>query len=90
MDSFAAFVVFWFASTLATLVVGLLHGRANDALTLGVLLGPVGLLLAIRWLPRRRCDVAKAPVAVAVRRADRPRRTARAAAASKTPLRRSA
>ena len=67
MDTFGGLGFAWLVSTLLTLAVGCYYGRANDALTLGVLLGPVGLLLAIRWLPRHRSGVAKQPVTLPIR-----------------------
>jgi hypothetical protein len=47
MDGFAAVALVWLTSVVIATIVGSLRGRSGDAMTLGVLLGPLGLLLAL-------------------------------------------
>ena len=45
MDFFGVIAALWLASAGLATVVGYCRGRTGDALTLGSLLGPIGLLL---------------------------------------------
>ena len=51
MDCFVAIALLWLASTVTATFLGSLRGRASDAITLGVLLGPVGLVLVMFLTP---------------------------------------
>ena len=46
MDFFGVVVATWLVSISLATVVGYCRGRTGDALTLGSLLGPIGVLLA--------------------------------------------
>jgi hypothetical protein len=50
MDFFGVIAVVWLFSAGFATVVGYCRGRTGDALTLGSLLGPIGLLLTFLFL----------------------------------------
>ncbi len=52
MDFFGVVAMLWLFSAAAAALVGRFRGRGGDAMTLGVLLGPVGLLLTLFWIGR--------------------------------------
>jgi hypothetical protein len=54
MDSFDAIVFVWAASAIVVTVIGYLRGRTEDAMTLGIFLGPLGVILAILLLRDNR------------------------------------
>jgi hypothetical protein len=54
MDRFVVIAFVWLASTAGATFLGYLRGRSNEALTLGVLLGPVGLMFSLVLLNRLR------------------------------------
>lgn len=90
MDIFGSIGFVWLLSAILTLAVGWWHGRANDALTLGVLLGPLGLVLAIRHLPSHRSDAEEQPATLPITAVADQRRADRTGRASEPPLRRAA
>ena len=47
MDSIGIVALLWLASAAIAIFLGFLRGRAGDAVTLGGLLGPVGLVLVM-------------------------------------------
>ena len=47
MDCFGAIALLWLATAVIATFLGFLRGRTSDAVTLGVLLGPVGLVLVM-------------------------------------------
>ena len=61
MDFFSVVAMLWLVSAAAAALVGRLRGRGGDAMTLGVLLGPIGLLLTLFWIGR---DVGAPPTVV--------------------------
>jgi hypothetical protein len=69
MDIYVVVAIVWLLSAGLAGGLGYLGGRGGDAMTLGALLGPVGLLLTLLlWTPigRRRAGIlawAKAPAA---------------------------
>jgi hypothetical protein len=52
MDSFTVIALVWLCSAGGTTLVGHLRGRPAGAMTLGVLFGPVGILLALALIPK--------------------------------------
>jgi multisubunit Na+/H+ antiporter MnhB subunit len=52
MDSFTLVTLLWLLSAGGTTLVGHLRGRPTGALTLGILFGPVGILLALVLIPK--------------------------------------
>jgi hypothetical protein len=87
MDSFSGLALVWLVSAVIAAAFGYCCGRANDALTLGVLLGPIGLLLVILWMPRVHNSIEEYVPDLCGIDADRPDRKA---TVSETPLRRAA
>jgi hypothetical protein len=47
MDIFGLVAIVWLVSTVLASGVGFLHGRGDEAMTLGALLGPIGFLLTL-------------------------------------------
>ena len=47
MNSFDAVVFLWLASAVLATAIGCFRGRAADAMNLGILLGPIGVLLVL-------------------------------------------
>jgi hypothetical protein len=74
MDFFGVVAMLWLFSAAAAALVGRLRGRGGDAMTLGVLLGPVGLLLMLFWIGRN--DGEPPTVVLAIHDAQRPPRAA--------------
>jgi hypothetical protein len=54
MDRFAIFALTWLACAVISTLIGMVRGRSADALTLGVLLGPLGVVLTIAFIGYRR------------------------------------
>jgi multisubunit Na+/H+ antiporter MnhB subunit len=52
MDSFTVLALVWLLSAAGTTIVGHVRGRPTGAMTLGILFGPVGILLALVFIPR--------------------------------------
>jgi len=67
MDSFDAIVFVWLASAALVTVIGYLRGRTEDAMTLGIFLGPLGLALAILLFRESRLRVKEAHRVLRVR-----------------------
>jgi hypothetical protein len=53
LSTFAVVITIWLVSAALLTVVGFRRGRAGDAATLGILLGPIGLVLAVVLLRRK-------------------------------------
>ena len=85
MDSFGAIAIVWLLSAATATLIGYLRGREGDAMTLGVLLGPLGLAVVVVALGRNEPETA--PGAVKIAEARRPTREA---AETETSLRRAA
>ena len=54
MDRFAAFALVWLACAVLASLIGMLRGRGGDAMTLGVLLGPLGVVLTLMFIAYQR------------------------------------
>ena len=57
MDSFGAIAIVWLLSAATATLIGYLRGREGDAMTLGVLLGPLGLAVVVVRSGRMRPTV---------------------------------
>jgi hypothetical protein len=86
MDSVVGVALLWLVSVLLATFVGYLRDRSGDALTLGVLLGPVGLALTLLVLGRHR-HRQEGPTVLKI--SDAPRRQ-QTAVQAEIPLRRAA
>ena len=88
MDAFGVISLAWLASAVLATFVGYLHGRSGDGMSLGVLLGPLGLVLTIVLAGRlRRMEGA---VVLKIDAAPRHDHTAPETENSETQLRRAA
>jgi formate hydrogenlyase subunit 3/multisubunit Na+/H+ antiporter MnhD subunit len=47
MDGFDSIIFLWFASAMLVTVIGYFRGQAADAMTLGILLGPIALMVTV-------------------------------------------
>jgi hypothetical protein len=64
MDFFGVVAIVWLCCAAAATLAGRFRGRAGEAMTLGVFLGPAGLLLTLLWIGRTagRVEPAMAPL----------------------------
>jgi hypothetical protein len=67
MDSFDAIVFVWLASAAVVTVIGYLRGRTEDAMTLGIFLGPLGVVLAFLLLRESQLPLNEASHVLPVR-----------------------
>ncbi len=70
MDFFGVVAMVWLLSAGSAVLVGRFRGRASDAMTLGVLFGPLGLALTILLIGRMVGG--EEAVTVPIRNAQRP------------------
>lgn len=54
MDGFDSVIFLWFASVMLVTAIGYFRGQAADAMTLGVLLGPIALVVTVVLVVRAR------------------------------------
>jgi hypothetical protein len=88
MDAFDSVIFLWFASAMIVTAIGYFRGQAADAMTLGVLLGPVALVVVSGvLLMRGRSGLKESPQVLEMTAANRHRHTA---AVPETQLRRAA
>ena len=86
MDPFGAIAIVWLLSAAMATLIGYVRGRESDAITLGVLLGPLGLVFVALALGRNEAETVPAG---AVKIAET-RRPVREAADTEASLRRAA
>jgi hypothetical protein len=88
MDAFDSVIFLWFASAMIVTAIGYSRGQAADGMTLGVLLGPIALVVvSVVLLMRGRSGLKESPQILEISAADRRRH---AAALPETQLRRAA
>jgi len=85
MDGFSSVIFLWIASALLVTTIGYFRGQADDALTLGVLLGPIALGVMVVAIMRGRLPLNESPPILKIADA-----APRPAAAAETRLRRPA
>ena len=73
MDGFDGVIFLWFASAMLVTVIGYFRGQAADAMTLGVLLGPIALGVTVVLVVRGRFRLKESPPILQVTDADRRR-----------------
>ncbi len=87
MDGFDSVIFVWFASAMLVTAIGYFRGQAADAMTVGVLLGPIAVVMTVVLVVRGRRSRNESPPILKITDADRRRH---ADAVSETPLRRAA
>jgi hypothetical protein len=87
MSGFDGVIFLWFASAMLVTAIGYFRGQAADAMTMGVFLGPIALVVTVVLVARGRLPLRESPPILKIPDADRRRP---GAAESKTRLRRAA
>jgi len=75
MDGFYGVVFLWLASAMLVTAIGYFRGQAADAMTAGVLLGPIALVVTAVVFVRDRRALKEPPLILKITDADRRRRT---------------
>jgi hypothetical protein len=73
VDGFYCVVFLWLASTVLVTAIGYFRGQAADAMTAGVLLGPIALVVTAVVIVRGRRALKEPPTILKITDADRRR-----------------